>query len=461
MFGKKTFQEVQTVSNSAVFFDAAMDTPLEPLRFVDSKLATAEYYQAKQELLQLMLERLDFANLEAVPEAQKRSRVQEAAGHIIATDIRIPLTAAQAELLKIQAVDELLGFGPIQILMDDESISDIMINGHEQVFIEREGRIFATDVAFSSEKHLLSVIQKIVAMVGRRIDESSPMVDARMPDGSRFNAIIPPLALDGSLVSIRKFRKKILALSDYVSLDSMDSRMQQFLEICAQIRLNIIISGGTGSGKTTLLNALSGAISKEERIVTIEDTAELQLQQPHVLRMEVRPPNMEGAGEIGQRQLMRNALRMRPDRIIIGEVRGDEVIELLAAMNTGHDGSMATIHANSPPDALSRLENLVSMSKVNLSLPALRRQIASAIHVVIQIARMRDGKRRIVQIDEVAGVENDMLVTRSLFEFYPGEMNKDGVLSGNFHSSGQRPHFLSQAAYFGKDKALLACLGAS
>ena len=428
------------------------------LRLSDAALATSEYTLAKDQLTQLMLERIDFTNLQTLPDEARRQRLREAASLMISGDISVPLTSAQVELLKKQIVDDLLGFGPIEVLMNDASISDIMINGHKRVFVERAGKILATDITFSSERHLLSVIQKIVAIVGRRIDESSPMVDARMPDGSRFNAVIPPLALDGCLVSIRKFRRQEITLADYVPLGSMSHAMQQFLAICGQIRLNIMISGGTGSGKTTLLNAISGAIDRAERVVTIEDTAELQLQQPHVLRMEVRPPNMEGSGEINQRQLMRNALRMRPDRIIIGEVRGDEVIELLSAMNTGHDGSMATIHANTPRDALMRLENLVSMSKMNLSATAVRRQIASALHLIVQIARMRDGKRRVVQIDEVIGVEGDEITTRPLFEFVPGPMGPDGVLAGEYRCLGALPHFMAQASYFGLDAALARSL---
>jgi pilus assembly protein CpaF len=454
----KTLFSQEHNTGSAAHLPAARDADIY---FTDAKLETADYLAAKKRLTQIMLERLDFGSLETLSDEYKKQRVRNAAGLIIAQDIAMPLTSAQVDLLKDQAVNDLLGFGPIEVLMDDPEISDILINGHEQVYIERHGKLMRTDITFGGEKHLLSVIQKIVSIIGRRIDESSPMVDARMPDGSRFNALIPPLALDGCLVSIRKFRKKNMALADYVALGSMSRQMQEFLALCGRIRLNILISGGTGSGKTTLLNAISGSIDRSERIVTIEDTAELQLQQPHVLRMEVRPPNMEGAGEISQRQLMRNALRMRPDRIIIGEARGDEVIEMLAAMNTGHDGSMTTIHANSPRDALSRLENLVSMSSVNLSISALRQQIASAVHLVIQIARQRDGRRRVVRIDEVVGVEHGELVTQALFEFRPGEMAQNGVLSGTFHCTGARPHFLAQAAYFGMEQEVLSCLKAS
>jgi len=427
--------------------------------FTDSKLESSEYMAAKADLIEKMLERIEFATLENIPNDIKKIRIREITAQIITQKIHIPLTSAQIELLKDQVVDDLLGFGPIEVLIADPDISDIMINGHKQVFIEKDGKVLLTDVTFMSEKHLLNTIQKIVSLVGRRIDESSPMVDARMPDGSRFNAIIPPLALDGSLVSIRKFRKSKFTLKDYVDLGSMSADMANFLAICGNIRLNIVISGGTGSGKTTLLNAISGHISPTERVVTIEDTAELQLQQPHVLRMETRPPNMQGAGEITARQLVKNALRMRPDRIIIGEIRDEEIIEVLSAMNTGHDGSMATIHANSPRDALSRIENLVGMSKVNMSVGSLRNQIANAVHLIVQIARQRDGKRRITNIEEIVGMQGDEIVTQQLFGFRSGAMGEDGVLTGDFFCTGMIPNFITQASYFGRDEEMLACIG--
>ncbi|MFW0778284.1 MAG: CpaF family protein [Rickettsiales bacterium] len=428
------------------------------ISFTDAKLATEEYKAAKKRLTELLLEKVDFSQLESMTDEAKRERIREASAHILYHDIQVPLTNAQVERLKEQAVDDLLGFGPIEVLMSDSEISDIMINGFNRVFIEKHGKVLLTDVTFSSERHLVNVIQKIVSIVGRRVDEASPMVDARMPDGSRFNAIIPPLALDGSLVSIRKFRKQSIGLNDYVGLGSMSEAMCKFLGICGGIRLNMIISGGTGSGKTTLLNAISGNIDRAERVITIEDAAELQLQQPHVLRMESRPPNMEGAGEVTQRQLVRNALRMRPDRIIIGEIRGDEVIEVLSAMNTGHDGSMATIHANSPRDALSRIENLVGMSAVRMALPSLRNQIASAVHLVVQVSRQRDGKRRVTQIDEIVGLQGENIVTQTLFGFRSGALGEDGVLSGEYYATGATPRFVSQAAYFGKEAELLECL---
>lgn len=426
--------------------------------FADSKLQNEDFLNAKQKLTEELLERADFGYLQLLSDEQRRDRIRDACDQIITQEIHVPLTAAQIALLKDQAIDDLLGFGPIEVLMGDPDVSDIMINGHRQVFIERAGKIVLTDIRFGSERHLLSVVQKIVSIVGRRIDEASPMVDARMPDGSRFNAIIPPLALDGCLVSIRKFKKQKMPLSAYVAEGSMSEEIRRFLDICSQIRLNIIISGGTGSGKTTLLNALSGNIDVGERIVTIEDAAELQLQQPHVLRMETRPPNIEGAGEVTQRHLVKNALRMRPDRIIIGEIRGDEVIDMLSAMNTGHDGSMATIHANSPRDAMARLENLVAMSSISISIPSLRQQIASAVHLVIQITRMRDGKRRLTQIDAMSGMENGDIRMQNLFIFRPGPLDANGHLTGHYECTGALPPFLSQAAYFGREEDLRACL---
>lgn len=429
--------------------------------FADSKLETAEYIKAKKLLTDILLDRIDFGMLRTLSEQAKRDRVRDVASHVLSHDIQVPLTAQQLDLLKDQAIDDLLGFGPIEVLMADPDVADIMINGYQQVFVEKRGKILLTDITFGSEKHLLSVIQKIVSLVGRRIDESSPMVDARMPDGSRFNAIIPPLALDGCLVSIRKFRKQKMPLQEYVELGSMSQSMCDFLKICGNIRINVIISGGTGSGKTTMLNALSGNIDHKERIVTIEDAAELQLQQPHVLRLETRPANMEGVGEITARQLVKNALRMRPDRIIIGEIRGDEVIDVLSAMNTGHDGSMATIHANTPKDAMSRIENLVGMSSVKLSLGSLRNQIASAVHLVVQVARQRDGRRRVTHIDEIVGMEGDQIVTQNLFGFRPGAMDEHGRLTGEFYCTGVIPGFIAQAEYFGHSEEMRQALKVS
>ncbi len=427
------------------------------MSFTDAKLENADFVKAKTALIETLLEEIDFSELDKLDKDAKRGKIAETADKLI-QGINVPLTAAQQNLLRSTLLNEVLGFGPLEALMADADVSDIMINGPKQVYIEKNGKLYLSDIVFNSEKHLLNIVQKIVSLVGRRVDETSPMVDARMPDGSRFNAIIPPLALNGSLVSIRKFKKNKMPLRKYLDYQSMSPEMCQFLEIAGNIRLNIIISGGTGSGKTTLLNAISGHIDNGERVITIEDAAELQLQQPHVLRLETRPSNIEGHGEINQRQLVKNALRMRPDRIILGEIRGEEIIDVLAAMNTGHDGSMATIHSNNPRDCLSRMENLILMSGVAIPTQAMRQQIASAVHLIVQVARMRDGGRRITHIEEIVGLEKDVIVTQTLFGYQTGPMGPDGKLTGKFYGSGVRPRFMEQAAYFNRDKDLMDCV---
>ena len=427
------------------------------LRYRDIKLESNEYREATKQLINELLDQLDFQALETLAPAVKRRRVEEACDKIL-PKIQLPLTLPQLELIKSQALDEILGFGPIEVLLNDPDVNDIMINTSQRVFIERQGKIHLTDITFTDERHLIGVVQRIVSRVGRRIDELNPMVDARMPDGSRFNAIIPPLALDGCLVSIRKFKKNKMPLSAYVDIGSMSPQMARFLELCGSSRLNIIISGGTGSGKTTLLNALSGHIDPGERIVTIEDAAELQLHQPHVLRLETRPTSTEGKGEVTQRALLRNALRMRPDRIILGEMRGEEVVDVLSAMNTGHDGSMATIHANTPRDCLTRMENLVAMSSVSINAESVRQQIASAVNLIVQIERMNDGKRRVTQIEEIVGMESGRVTSQTLFKFQVKNRQITGELKGDFIATSIKPHFLPQAEYFGKTEEILACL---
>lgn len=426
----------------------------------DMRMETGDYHQAKRQLLAELLDALDFQVLEQLKPEMKRRRVEEACDRLL-PKVQVPLTSAQISLIKTQSVDEILGFGPIEILLQDPEVNDIMINTSKRVFVERAGKIYLTDIVFNDEPHLVGVIQRIVSRVGRRIDEASPMVDARMPDGSRFNAIIPPLALDGALVSIRKFKKNKMPLTAYLNYNSMTAPMAKFLGLAGAMRLNIIISGGTGSGKTTLLNALSGNIDVNERVITIEDAAELQLHQPHVLRLETRPSSSEGRNEVTQRALVKNALRMRPDRIILGEIRGDEVIDVLSAMNTGHDGSMATIHANTPRDCLARLENLVAMSSVNVGAASLRYQISSAVHLIVQIQRMRDGGRRITHIEEILGVEGENYVTQTLFSFKPIGMGPDGRLQGEFITHPVRPACLVQAEYFGLANEVLSCFPAS
>ncbi|MBI1274742.1 ATP-binding cassette domain-containing protein [bacterium] len=429
-------------------------------QYTNPRLETRDYKDAKWQLVEMMLEKLDFKAVERLPAEHKRDKIRATATALL-PQLPTPLNAEQHELLKSQILDEILGFGPLEPLIRDVDVSDIMVNTAQRIYIEKKGKLFSTDLTFVGEKHLLNTIQKIVSLVGRRVDESSPMVDARMPDGSRFNAIIPPLSIDGSLVSIRKFKKNKMPLSGYLQYGSMTAEMVKFLEICGNIRLNILVSGGTGSGKTTLLNALSGNIDVTERVITIEDAAELQLHQPHVLRLETRPPNSEGVGEVTQRLLVKNALRMRPDRIILGEIRGDEVIDVLAAMNTGHEGSMATIHANNPRDCLSRLENLIALSGIQLPLNAMRAQISSAIHVICQLSRMRDGRRRITHIEEVVGMEGTTITTQLLFGYKPGPMGPDGVLQGEFFYTGIKPRFYEQAAYFNRARDLDECLRAA
>lgn len=345
---------------------------------------------------------------------------------------------------------EMLGFGPLELLMADPAVSDILVNSYDQIYVERRGRLELTNVAFTDEKHLLRIIDKIVSLVGRRIDESSPMVDARLPDGSRVNAVIPPIAIDGPMMSIRRFAHIPLKMENLVSdLKSLTPDMAVMLEGLSKSKVNMLISGGTGAGKTTLLNILSGYIPESERIVTIEDAAELQMQQPHVVRLETRPMNIEGKGEVTQRALVRNALRMRPDRIVIGEVRGAEAVDMLQAMNTGHEGSLTTIHANTPRDALSRLENMIGMANLNLPHKAARQQIASAITVIIQGLRLIDGKRKITSIQEVTGMEGDVITMQEIFAFKQTGISAEGEVQGYFHATGVRPKFSERLRSFG------------
>lgn len=354
-------------------------------------------------------------------------------------------------------VNELVGLGPLQNLMDDETITDIMINGHENVFIERDGLVEKVSVNFIDEQQLIDIAKRIASRVGRRVDESSPTCDARLEDGSRVNIVIPPIAIDGTSISIRKFKKQSIAFSDLVEFGAMSREMAQILMVASRCRLNILISGGTGSGKTTMLNALSQFISEGERIVTIEDAAELKLQQPHVVRLETRTSGIEGTGVVSQRDLVINSLRMRPDRIIVGECRGGEAFEMLQAMNTGHDGSMSTLHANSPRDALSRVEAMVMMATNNLPLEAVRRTIVSAVDIVIQISRLHDGTRKVMSISEVVGLEGNNVVLEEIFAFKPNkEQNEDGKVKGNYFTSGlmQRSVLMEKARFFGMEEKI-------
>jgi pilus assembly protein CpaF len=409
---------------------------------------------AKAQIQPLVLEHMDVAAAAEMPrpafEAQLTGWVKE-----LLAETKIQLNFAEQRELVESLIADMLGLGPLEPLMSDETITDIMVNGPKQVYVERRGKLDLTDVQFRDDAHLMNVATKIVTRVGRRIDEARPLVDARLSDGSRVNIIIPPLALDGISMSIRRFAKKTITLDTMAQSNSISAGMATVLKIAARCRLNILISGGTGSGKTTLLNALSRMIDPQERTVTIEDAAELQLQQPHVVRLETRPPNLEGGGEVTMRDLLKNALRMRPDRIIIGECRGEEALDMLQAMNTGHDGSMSTVHANTPREALTRLENMVGMTGINLPSRAVRTQIAAAIHLICQVNRMRDGVRRVTTLMEVVGMEGDIITTQELFSYqFQGE-GPDGKLRGTFQPSGIRPQFLPRAEYYGLDRTLL------
>jgi pilus assembly protein CpaF len=409
---------------------------------------------AKAQIQPLVLEHMDVAAAAEMPRAAFEAQLTGWVKELLA-ETKIQLNFVEQRELVESLIADMLGLGPLEPLIADETVTDIMVNGPKQVYVERRGKLELTDVQFRDDQHLMNVATKIVTRVGRRIDEARPLVDARLPDGSRVNIIIPPLALDGASVSIRKFSKKSITLDTMAAGGSISPAMATVLKIAARCRLNILISGGTGSGKTTLLNALSRMIDGVERTVTIEDAAELQLQQPHVVRLETRTANLEGTGEINMRDLLKNALRMRPDRIIIGECRGEEALDMLQAMNTGHDGSMSTIHANSPREALTRLENMIGMAGINLPSRAVRTQIASAIHMIAQVNRMRDGQRRVTHLMEVVGMEGDIITTQELFTYqFQGE-GSDGKLRGNFQSSGIRPAFLPRAEYFGLDRALL------
>jgi pilus assembly protein CpaF len=411
-------------------------------------MAYAAYQELKREVHQAVLDHVELERLSRLPTEQVRQEIAALIARILEAD-RAPANDGERKQLVIDVYDEMFGFGPLEVLLRDPTVSDILVNTARQTYVERRGKLELTEVTFYDDAHLMKVIEKIVSRVGRRIDESSPMVDARLPDGSRVNAIIPPSAIDGPLVSIRRFAVNPLQISDLIKLHSLTPPMAEVLDALARAKINILISGGTGSGKTTLLNVLSGFIPADERIVTIEDAAELQLRQPHVLRLETRPPNIEGRGEITQRTLVRNALRMRPDRIILGEVRGAEALDMLAAMNTGHEGSLATIHANTPRDALTRLENMVSLAGMALPPKTMRQQIASAISVVIQATRLNDGKRKIVSIQEITGMEGEVINMQEIFAFKRTGVDQHGGVRGYFCATGVRPKFVERLQAFG------------
>jgi pilus assembly protein CpaF len=392
-----------------------------------------------------LLDLLNLSLLDRAPREALRPEIRGVVVQLLSEEKRL-LTPAQTDQLIEDVLDELLGLGPLEPLLKDDTVNDILINTHNTVYVERDGKLQLTDVHFQDTRHLVRIINKIVAAVGRRVDESAPMVDARLADGSRVNAIIPPLAVDGPLVSIRKFAKIPIHMDRLIELGSMTREMAEVLKAVVKCRRNVLISGGTGSGKTTLLNALSAYIDQDERIVTIEDSAELQLQQPHVGRLETRPQNLEGRGEVTQRDLVKNALRMRPDRIIVGEVRAGEAFDMLQAMNTGHEGSMTTVHANTTRDSVSRLEQMIGMAGLEISPRSVRQQIASAIHVVVQAERMEDGRRRIVSISEIVGMEEDVISMQEIYKFRRRGRDKQGFIVGEYETTGVRPRVMDHLA---------------
>ena len=398
------------------------------------------FQEMKARLHRTLINRMDLTKLSELTQEQVHAEVSRLAEAVLAQE-NAPLSAAERERLVNDVQHELFGLGPLEPLLADSTISDILVNSHKTIYIERRGKIERTNVTFKDDEHLMRVIERIVSSVGRRIDESSPMVDARLQDGSRVNAIIPPLSIDGPVVSIRRFGSDPLRMPALIENKALTKDIADMLQMCVTARLNLLISGGTGAGKTTLLNALSAYIPEDERIVTIEDSAELQLQQPHTVRLETRPPNIEGRGEVTQRDLVRNALRMRPDRIVIGEVRGGEAIDMLQAMNTGHDGSLTTIHANTPRDALARLETMIQMTGMRLSDRAMRQQIASALNLVVQVARMSDGSRRLTSISEITGMEGETITMQEIFQYERTGIDSNGTVLGRFRPTGIRPRF--------------------
>ena len=406
--------------------------------------------EIKLQIHKELLDNLNLAALERASETDLKAEISAISAETL-DDLGVVLNRDDRASLIQDLYDEVTGLGPLETLLKDDDVNDILVNGPQQVFVERDGKLMLSDVTFKDERHLLRIIDKIVSAVGRRVDESNPYVDARLADGSRFNAMVPPIAVDGSLVSIRKFKQDKLAIDDLVKFGAFTEEMGAYLEAAVSTRLNIIVSGGTGSGKTTTLNALSSFIDDDERILTIEDTAELQLQQTHVGRMESRPPNVEGRGGVSQRDCLKNALRMRPDRIIVGETRGEEVIDMLQAMNTGHDGSMTTIHANNARDGISRLENMVAMAGIEMPLKAVRSQIASAVNLIVQVSRLQDGSRRMVSITEITGMEGDVISMQEVFKFRRLGLTPENKIIGQFTATGVRSHFSERFKLWGFD----------
>ncbi|MEO0411596.1 MAG: CpaF family protein [Pseudomonadota bacterium] len=414
--------------------------------------------EAKDRVQPQLFEHIDPSAAMEMERADLAAEVSDLVGELLA-DERLSLNSQEQRDVVTLLLNDMLGLGPLEPLLADPDVTDIMVNGKNQTYIEKHGKLTLSDVQFRDEQHLLNIATRIVSAVGRRVDETQPICDARLEDGSRVNVIIPPLAIDGTSISIRKFSQQKITLDKMVGTENVSPQMCQVLKIAGRCRLNILISGGTGSGKTTMLNAISQMIDEGERVVTIEDAAELQLQQPHVVRLETRPANLEGQGEITMRDLVKNALRMRPDRIILGEIRGGEAIDMLQAMNTGHDGSLGTVHANRPREALTRMENMVNMAGMHLPSKAIRTQIADAVNMIVQVARMRDGKRRVCYVTEVVGMEGEVITTQDLFTYkFTGE-DADGNLTGEFISTGVRPAFYERAEYFGLGRSLMEAMG--
>jgi pilus assembly protein CpaF len=420
-----------------------------------------KYYEVKKSAFDALIESIDLSELAKLSVAEARGEIRELAGEILSLGTAALNSIEREELLE-EICNDVLGLGPLEPLLGEDGISDIMINGAQECYIEIDGRVIPAPIRFASNQELANICQRIANRVGRRVDESTPICDARLPDGSRVNIIFPPLALDGPALTIRKFRRDRLTLDQLVRMGTLSPNAHGLLEIISRSRCNVLISGGTGSGKTTLLNCLTGHISPDERVVTCEDAAELQLQQPHIVRLETRPPNLEGEGEVTMRDLVRNCLRMRPERIIVGEVRGPEAFDLLQAMNTGHDGSMSTLHANSPREAMSRLEGMILMAGFNLPSRAIRQMIVSAVDIVIQVARMRDGKRRVTHITEVIGMEGDIIIVQDLVRFEVlGEDSEHGLIGRHRFTGISRPRFTERARYFGLEQRLTEMLAAA
>jgi pilus assembly protein CpaF len=442
---------VKPVANSRPMPTAAPPRPAAELAALDKeKKRKDRLSDLKVDLHKRLLDNLNLAALEHASEANLKVEISTIVTEGL-EEMSVSLNKEDRGILNQELYDEVMGLGPLEPLLKDDTINDILVNGPNRIFIERGGKLELTDITFKDERHLLRIIDKIVSAVGRRVDESNPYVDARLADGSRFNAMVPPVAVDGSLVSIRKFKKDKLAIGDLIKFGAFTEEIAAYLQAAVSCRLNIIVSGGTGSGKTTTLNALSSFIDNTERVLTIEDTAELQLQQVHVGRMESRPANVEGKGAVTQRDCLRNALRMRPDRIIVGETRGEEVIDMLQAMNTGHDGSMTTIHANSARDGISRLENMVAMAGIEMPLKAVRAQIASAVNLIVQASRLQDGSRRMVSVTEITGMEGEVISMQEIFRYERLGVEPNGKIIGRFNATGVRSHYSERFRQWGYD----------